>query len=147
MPILDSNCFAYSVYRSLTPSKNFFPYSIYSDVCKFDTSADISCRAFCRPVRHFFNKSHSVPWVCGCFTHKVVLHLCHTVCYGLNNKFVKVFEINLQVSCSTVAGLCQCLNSRAGQTFFRIAFKAFFHNFLLSFIMLLFCSHMCIHPL
>ncbi len=58
-----------------------------------------------------------------------------------DDQLVKIFEIDVKRSGCTAALFGKSFDSRAGQSVFGIAIKAFFHDFFFSVIMLTFRPH------
>ena len=96
---------------------------------------------FRRPIRDLIYKAHQFVTAVRRSGHKVIFDLCHAVGGGFYDKLIKIFEIDIKGSRCAAALLGKRFDPCAGQAVFGIAFKAFFHDFFFSVIMLLFCSH------
>ena len=123
-----SKRFAYSVYRSSTPLKNFCRILYIWGEYRPDTSAGISCRVFLpsgRGSRQWTAISPPHRWG---FRHKFIFHLTHTVFGGLSNNVIQIVKIQIQGRNTTIAGLCDSFYSDRGKSVLCIAVKAFFHH-------------------
>ena len=84
---------------------------------------------FRRPVGDLAQKTRYVLQIFGRFLHKILFHLCHAVCGGIDDDFVFALEIMKNIARTHPARFGKFLGGRSFQTVLAKAVKTFFQQF------------------